>query len=208
MWEWLGQYSEASEYHPNCSHMERGGSKTDPVGPSVASCQHPVLRSFRTSLLKGTFFYPYQMIFINLVCIGYLSNKYGRFRLRSQSQNWSRFLFSPIGVWVRTGFNFSMTTGVGTGLGVRIFPWCLSQSQGQWSQSMTTNYWCQSRNRSQLIFGNWSRIRNLNQNIGLESESEVGPARTANLCFPIPDIFGMFLVNIWQRTPKRVFSEH
>ena len=25
------------------SHMERGGSKTHPVGPPAASCQHPVL---------------------------------------------------------------------------------------------------------------------------------------------------------------------
>ena len=35
----------ASEYHPNHSHMERGDSKTNPVGLPAASCQHPVLRN-------------------------------------------------------------------------------------------------------------------------------------------------------------------
>ena len=54
MWQWLRWYSEAfseskpahrdaSEYHPHHSHMEGGWSKTHPVGPPVASCQHPVL---------------------------------------------------------------------------------------------------------------------------------------------------------------------
>ena len=37
---------DASEYHPNHSHVDRGGSKTHPVSPPVASCQHTVLRAF------------------------------------------------------------------------------------------------------------------------------------------------------------------
>ncbi len=35
---------DASENHPNHSHVERGGSKTHPAGPPAASCQHTVLR--------------------------------------------------------------------------------------------------------------------------------------------------------------------
>ncbi len=38
-------HRDASEYHPNHSHMERGGSKTHPIGPPAASCQHPVLKT-------------------------------------------------------------------------------------------------------------------------------------------------------------------
>ncbi len=36
---------DASEYHPNHSYVEWGGSKTHPVGPPAASCQHPVLKN-------------------------------------------------------------------------------------------------------------------------------------------------------------------
>ena len=35
--------SDASEYHPNHCHMERGGSETHPKRPSAPSSQHPVL---------------------------------------------------------------------------------------------------------------------------------------------------------------------
>ena len=34
---------DASEYHPNHSHVDRGGSKTQPVGPQAAFCQHTLL---------------------------------------------------------------------------------------------------------------------------------------------------------------------
>ncbi len=37
---------DASEYHPNHSDMEKGASKTYPIGPQAASCQHTVLKSY------------------------------------------------------------------------------------------------------------------------------------------------------------------
>ena len=35
---------DASEYHPNHCHMDRGGSNTHPIHAPADSCQHPVLR--------------------------------------------------------------------------------------------------------------------------------------------------------------------
>ena len=43
---------DASEYPPNHFHVERGGSKTHPVGPPAASYQHAVLTF---SLFDGKF---------------------------------------------------------------------------------------------------------------------------------------------------------
>ncbi len=37
-------HMDASEYHPDHSHVERGGSRTHPLGPPAASCQHTVLK--------------------------------------------------------------------------------------------------------------------------------------------------------------------
>ena len=74
--------------------------------------------------------------------------------------------------------------GVGVGAGVKaswVSPW-LHVQKGLKSNYLTTSYWSrsqgswsQSRNGSQLIFGNRSRSRNRSQNIVLESESESEP---------------------------------
>ncbi len=56
---------DASEYHANHFHVERGGSKMHPVSRPAASCQHAVL-SFNncpTSLSSSTYrWYRYNAI--------------------------------------------------------------------------------------------------------------------------------------------------
>ncbi len=40
---------DASEYHPNHCHMDRGGSNTHPIHAPADSCQHPVLNYYIAS---------------------------------------------------------------------------------------------------------------------------------------------------------------
>ena len=53
-------YRDASEYHPNHFHVERGGSKMHPVSPPAASCQHPVLNAILS------FFIIFPFIFLEI----------------------------------------------------------------------------------------------------------------------------------------------